>query len=124
MVSECVVARGGWGSPNALGRGAGGGGCVMWFVRSSLAVADHVSSGKKIQVDWSVNVGEDVVDIRVAKYSTSTASYSQDIIVLGERTLFCMKQEGLSPSPTCAVCTRSTSLGMAVKLFGACLNLD
>jgi Bardet-Biedl syndrome 9 protein len=51
--------------------------------------------GKKIQVDWSVNVGEDVVDIRVAKYSTSTASYSQDIIVLGERTLFCMKQEGV-----------------------------
>lgn len=56
--------------------------------------AGQGTGGKKIQVDWSVNVGEDVVDIRVARFSRSSATHTQDIIVLGERTLFCMKEQG------------------------------
>uniref|UniRef100_A0A7S1IUQ3 PTHB1 N-terminal domain-containing protein n=2 Tax=Eutreptiella gymnastica TaxID=73025 RepID=A0A7S1IUQ3_9EUGL len=52
------------------------------------------TGGKKIQVDWSLNVGEDVVDIRVAKFSRGSSNNQPDIIVLGERTVFIIKEQG------------------------------
>jgi len=50
--------------------------------------------GKKIQADWTVNVGEDIVDIRVASTGRGPAAGQQDVVVLGERTLFLLKEQG------------------------------
>eukprot|EP01012_Entosiphon_sulcatum_P026014 TRINITY_DN3140_c0_g1_i1.p1 TRINITY_DN3140_c0_g1~~TRINITY_DN3140_c0_g1_i1.p1 ORF type:complete len:869 (-),score=169.44 TRINITY_DN3140_c0_g1_i1:72-2678(-) len=50
--------------------------------------------GKRLQVDWAVDVGEDVIDIRVAKFQKNSSEGQTDIIVLGERTLFCISDQG------------------------------
>ncbi|XP_032228416.1 protein PTHB1 isoform X2 [Nematostella vectensis] len=47
-------------------------------------------SGKKLTVDWTTNIGECALDIKV--FSTSSSPTS--ILVLGERSLFCMKEDG------------------------------
>eukprot|EP01006_Ploeotia_vitrea_P029213 TRINITY_DN61798_c0_g1_i1.p1 TRINITY_DN61798_c0_g1~~TRINITY_DN61798_c0_g1_i1.p1 ORF type:complete len:865 (-),score=120.59 TRINITY_DN61798_c0_g1_i1:1500-4094(-) len=52
------------------------------------------SSGKRVSVTWSVNIGEDVVDIRTARYSNGLAPGEVDILVLGERHLYCIKEQG------------------------------
>jgi Bardet-Biedl syndrome 9 protein len=51
-------------------------------------------SSKKIQVDWSLNLGEHIISLFVARYSRSLAASNVDILVLGERTLFTIKENG------------------------------
>lgn len=46
------------------------------------------------QVEWSLNVGEQVVDIFVSRFSRSLTSTQVDIIVLCEKSLFCLKESG------------------------------
>lgn len=73
-------------------------------------------SGKEVQVDWSLNVGDHGVSIMVARFSSSLAASQSDIVLVGERTLFTIKPQGsirlqkrLDFSPSCATCFRSDS---------------
>jgi Bardet-Biedl syndrome 9 protein len=50
--------------------------------------------GKKVQVDWSANVGEEIYDIRVAKFSQFLSNTQTEIVAIGERTLFCIRENG------------------------------
>lgn len=50
--------------------------------------------GKKVQVNWSANVGEEVYDIKVARYSRYLSAAQYEILVLGERSLFVIKENG------------------------------
>eukprot|EP01060_Flectonema_neradi_P000961 TRINITY_DN1056_c1_g1_i1.p1 TRINITY_DN1056_c1_g1~~TRINITY_DN1056_c1_g1_i1.p1 ORF type:complete len:845 (+),score=132.55 TRINITY_DN1056_c1_g1_i1:68-2602(+) len=49
--------------------------------------------GLKLRSDWSVNLGEDVVDIRLCLFQSSSTQ-TPEILVLGERTLFILKESG------------------------------
>lgn len=48
------------------------------------------STGKKLQADWTLILGEGALDIHVPTYPSAT----QSIFVLGERNLFCLKDNG------------------------------
>lgn len=66
---------------------------------SAAAVVDAgaahgLVSSKRVQCDWSVNLGEHVVDIMVARYSRSLAASQIDILIVGEHTLFTLKEQG------------------------------
>uniref|UniRef100_H2XR31 Protein PTHB1-like n=1 Tax=Ciona intestinalis TaxID=7719 RepID=H2XR31_CIOIN len=50
----------------------------------------RVSTGKKILVDWSFNLGENGVDLQVVQINDK----SNVIMVLGERSIFCMDEGG------------------------------
>jgi Bardet-Biedl syndrome 9 protein len=52
------------------------------------------ATGRRLTPDWSTNIGEDTVDIRAAKVTRSLAQSQADIIVLGERTLYFLKETG------------------------------
>jgi Bardet-Biedl syndrome 9 protein len=66
------------------------------------AAADNVdrepgaegASGKKVQVDWSTNIGEHAQHIEVTRFSRSLSASQQEILVIGERTLFTIKENG------------------------------
>lgn len=73
-------------------------------------------SGKGVQVDWSLNVGDHGISIMVARFSSSLAACQSDIVLVGEKTLFTIKPQGsirlqkrLDFSPSCATCFRSNS---------------
>lgn len=53
-----------------------------------------IGAGKVIKVDWFVNVGERVTEIQVMQYSRSLSATQVDIFVLGEHTMFCLKESG------------------------------
>ncbi|KAL2084699.1 hypothetical protein ACEWY4_020217 [Coilia grayii] len=48
------------------------------------------SSGKRLQADWTLVLGEVALDIVVSSFSPST----HGIFVLGERSLYCLKDNG------------------------------
>ncbi|XP_078489458.1 protein PTHB1-like [Ciona intestinalis] len=50
----------------------------------------RVSTGKKISVDWSFNLGENGIDLQVVQINDK----SNVIMVLGERSIFCMDEGG------------------------------
>jgi Bardet-Biedl syndrome 9 protein len=52
------------------------------------------TSGKKVQVDWSTNIGEHAKHIEVCRFSRSLSANQQEILVIGERTLFTIKENG------------------------------
>merc|ERR1712190_148726 len=66
------------------------------------AAADNVdrepgaegASGKKVQVDWSTNIGEHAQHIEVTRFSRSLSANQQEILVVGERTIFTIKENG------------------------------
>mmetsp|Transcript_47987 Transcript_47987/g.121864 ORF Transcript_47987/g.121864 Transcript_47987/m.121864 type:complete len:863 (+) Transcript_47987:26-2614(+) len=66
------------------------------------AAADNVDqdqgaegkSGKKVQVDWSTNIGEHAQHIEVTRFSRSLAANQQEILVVGEHTIFTIKENG------------------------------
>jgi Bardet-Biedl syndrome 9 protein len=47
-----------------------------------------------LQVDWSLNMGETVIELFVARYSRSLAASQVDILVLTEKSLFTLKESG------------------------------
>jgi len=49
---------------------------------------------KKLQVAWSVSIGETCLDIQVGRVSPNLAPGQQDIVVLGVRTLLFLKDNG------------------------------
>lgn len=61
--------------------------------REETAGQQAGTEGKKIQSDWSIVLGEEVYDICVARYSQN-CSGQNEIIVLGEKTMFVVKENG------------------------------
>jgi Bardet-Biedl syndrome 9 protein len=55
---------------------------------------EGISSRKRLQVEWSMNVGEQILDLFVARYSRSLTATQIDIVALGERSLYCFKENG------------------------------
>ncbi|KAB0344867.1 hypothetical protein FD754_021793, partial [Muntiacus muntjak] len=61
-------------------------------------------SGKRLIVDWTLNIGEQALDICIVSFNQSASS----VFVLGERNFFCLKDNGqirfmkkLDYSPSC-----------------------
>ncbi|KAG7380834.1 hypothetical protein PHYPSEUDO_006727 [Phytophthora pseudosyringae] len=52
------------------------------------------ATSASVHCDWKVNIGEVIVDIRVARASYQESATSFDILVLGEFTLFGIKSHG------------------------------
>eukprot|EP01052_Picozoa_sp_SAG31_P018331 SAG31_NODE_1295_length_8952_cov_8.332957_2_plen_291_part_00 len=53
-----------------------------------------VRKGKKVQSTWEANVGEHVLDVQVCRLRRGLAPSQNDIVVLGEHTLFCLTDSG------------------------------
>ncbi|XP_056338909.1 protein PTHB1 isoform X2 [Oenanthe melanoleuca] len=65
-----------------------------------------LSSGKRLVVDWILNIGEQALDICVVSFNQGASS----VFVLGERNFFCLKDNGqirfmkkLDYSPSCFI---------------------
>ncbi|XP_077997147.1 protein PTHB1-like isoform X2 [Glandiceps talaboti] len=52
--------------------------------------SQKISKGKKITMDWSYNLGEQALDIAVVSFVNAPPS----IMILGERNLYCLKENG------------------------------
>ena len=55
---------------------------------------DEGKEGRKLQPDWSFNLGEDVMDMTICRVSRGLSSREREIAVLCERTLFVLKEDG------------------------------
>jgi Bardet-Biedl syndrome 9 protein len=51
---------------------------------------EEPSSGRKVTAEWAYNIGEAALDIVAVTWANSYC----DILVLGERNLFCLKDNG------------------------------
>ncbi|XP_025146975.3 protein PTHB1 isoform X1 [Bubalus bubalis] len=78
-------------------------------------------SGKRLVVDWTLNIGEQAVDICIVSFIQSASS----VFVLGERNFFCLKDNGqiqfmkkLDYSPSCFLPYCSVSEGTINTLIG------
>eukprot|EP01105_Mastigella_eilhardi_P001838 TRINITY_DN1223_c0_g1_i1.p1 TRINITY_DN1223_c0_g1~~TRINITY_DN1223_c0_g1_i1.p1 ORF type:complete len:972 (+),score=275.71 TRINITY_DN1223_c0_g1_i1:375-2918(+) len=79
--------------------------------KDSTIVPTSITMQKHLQMEWSTNIGEQALSIFVGRFSKSLAASQVDIIVLGERHLFCLKESGgirlqkrLDYHPSCACC--------------------
>jgi len=50
---------------------------------------------KKVQVDWRFILGEAALEIQVGRFSRSLTTHQIDILVLGERNLYCLSEIGV-----------------------------
>uniref|UniRef100_A0A8C8ZX58 Bardet-Biedl syndrome 9 n=1 Tax=Prolemur simus TaxID=1328070 RepID=A0A8C8ZX58_PROSS len=80
-----------------------------------------LGSGKRLVVDWSLNIGEQALDICIVSFNQSASS----VFVLGERNFFCLKDNGqirfmkkLDCSPSCFLPYCSVSEGTINTLIG------
>ncbi|NWS55887.1 PTHB1 protein, partial [Chunga burmeisteri] len=79
------------------------------------------SSGKRLAVDWVLNIGEQALDICVVSFDQAVSS----VFVLGERNFFCLKDNGqirfmkkLDYSPSCFIPYCSVKEGTINTLIG------
>ncbi|KAJ6662027.1 hypothetical protein lerEdw1_012874 [Lerista edwardsae] len=80
-----------------------------------------IGSGKRLVVDWVLNIGEQALDICVVSFNMTVSS----LFVLGERNFFCLKDNGqirfmkkLDCSPSCFLPYCSVSDGTINTLIG------
>ncbi|XP_054673020.1 protein PTHB1 isoform X4 [Grus americana] len=80
-----------------------------------------LSSGKRLVVDWVLNIGEQALDICVVSFNQAVSS----VFVLGERNFFCLKDNGqirfmkkLDYSPSCFIPYCSVKEGTINTLVG------
>ncbi|XP_059253498.1 protein PTHB1 [Mustela nigripes] len=80
-----------------------------------------LGSGKRLIVDWTLNIGEQALDICIVSFNQSASS----VFVLGERNFFCLKDNGqirfmkkLDCSPSCFLPYCSVSEGTINTLIG------
>lgn len=80
-----------------------------------------LGSGKRLVADWTLNIGEQARDICIVSFNQPVSS----IFVLGERNLFCLKENGqirfmkkLDCSPSCFLPYCSVSEGTINILIG------
>ncbi|XP_065439831.1 protein PTHB1 isoform X5 [Chrysemys picta bellii] len=79
-----------------------------------------MSSGKRLVMDWVLNIGEQALDICVVSFNQTSS-----VFVLGERNFFCLKDNGqirfmkkLDCSPSCFLPYCSVSEGTINTLVG------
>ena len=58
--------------------------CVSKKQLDPDALQDVKPTGKEVQVDWSLNLGEHGVAILVARLSPSLAASQSDIVIIGK----------------------------------------
>ncbi|XP_058152772.1 protein PTHB1 isoform X1 [Dasypus novemcinctus] len=80
-----------------------------------------LGSGKRLVVDWTLNIGEQALDICIVSFNQSVSS----VFVLGEKNFFCLKDNGqirfmkkLDCSPSCFLPYCSVSEGTVNTLIG------
>ncbi|NWX20100.1 PTHB1 protein, partial [Aegotheles bennettii] len=80
-----------------------------------------LSSGKRLAVDWVLNIGEQALDICVVSFNQAVSS----VFVLGERNFFCLKDNGqirfmkkLDYNPCCFIPYCSVKEGTINTLIG------
>ncbi|NXL60565.1 PTHB1 protein, partial [Chordeiles acutipennis] len=80
-----------------------------------------LSSGKRLVVDWVLNIGEQALDICIVSFNQAVSS----IFVLGERNFFCLKDNGqirfmkkLDYNPCCFIPYCSVKEGTINTLIG------
>uniref|UniRef100_A0A8P0NYV3 Bardet-Biedl syndrome 9 n=2 Tax=Canis lupus familiaris TaxID=9615 RepID=A0A8P0NYV3_CANLF len=80
-----------------------------------------LGSGKRLVVDWTLNIGEQALDICIVSFNQLASS----VFVLGERNFFCLKDNGqirfmkkLDCSPSCFLPYCSVSEGTMNTLIG------
>ncbi|XP_021028984.1 protein PTHB1 isoform X2 [Mus caroli] len=80
-----------------------------------------LGSGKRLVVDWTLNIGEQALDICIFPLNQSASS----VFVLGERNFFCLKDNGqirfmkkLGYNPSCFLPYCSVSEGTIHTLIG------
>ncbi|KAM5273652.1 protein PTHB1 [Ctenodactylus gundi] len=80
-----------------------------------------LGSGKRLVVDWTLNIGEQALDICIVSFNQSASS----VFILGERNFFCLKENGqirfmkkLDCSPSCFLPYCSVSEGDINTLIG------
>ncbi|XP_062034826.1 protein PTHB1 isoform X1 [Lepus europaeus] len=80
-----------------------------------------LGSGKRLVVDWTLNIGEQALDICIVSFNQTVSS----VFVLGERNFFCLKDNGqirfmkkLDCSPSCFLPYCSVSEGTINTLIG------
>ncbi|XP_025924358.1 protein PTHB1 isoform X4 [Apteryx rowi] len=80
-----------------------------------------LSSGKRLVVDWVLNIGEQALDICIVSFNQAVSS----VFVLGERNFFCLKDNGqirfmkkLDCSPSCFLPYCSVTEGTINTLVG------
>nr|XP_020824725.1 protein PTHB1 isoform X3 [Phascolarctos cinereus] len=85
-----------------------------------------LGAGKRLVVDWTLNIGEQALDICVVSFSQSASS----VLVLGERNFFCLKDNGqirfmkkLGFSPSCFLPYCAVSEGAVSTLIGNHSNM-
>ncbi|XP_058533958.1 protein PTHB1 isoform X2 [Ochotona princeps] len=85
-----------------------------------------LGSGKRLVVDWTLNIGEQALDICIVSFNQSASS----VFVLGERNFFCLKDNGqirfmkkLDCSPSCFLPYCSVSEGTINTLIGNHSNM-
>lgn len=71
--------------------------------------SEGISAARGLQAYWSCQLGESVLDVFVAKFSRALGPGCVDIVILGERTLFTLREQGtvrlqkvLGYQPACA----------------------
>ncbi|XP_062322172.1 protein PTHB1 [Osmerus eperlanus] len=84
------------------------------------------TAGKRLTADWTLVLGEQAVDLCVPTFSQSTTS----IFVLGERNLYCLKDNGqisfmkkLEYNPSCFLPYASVTEGTTNTLLGNHTNM-
>ncbi|KAM6282152.1 protein PTHB1 isoform 2-T3 [Porphyrio hochstetteri] len=80
-----------------------------------------LGSGKRLVVDWVLNIGEQALDICIVSFNQTVSS----VFVLGERNFFCLKDNGqirfmkkLDYSPSCFIPYCSVKEGTINTLVG------
>ncbi|XP_006887666.1 PREDICTED: protein PTHB1 isoform X4 [Elephantulus edwardii] len=80
-----------------------------------------LGSGKRLVVDWTLNIGEQALDICIVSFNQLASS----VFVLGERNFFCLKDNGqirfmkkLDCNPSCFLPYCSVSEGTINTLIG------
>ncbi|XP_018426780.1 PREDICTED: protein PTHB1 [Nanorana parkeri] len=80
-----------------------------------------IASGKRLLTDWTLNIGEQALDISIVSFNNTAFS----IFVLGEINFFCLKENGqirfmkkLEYSPSCFLPYCSVSEGTINSLVG------
>ncbi|XP_006832205.1 PREDICTED: protein PTHB1-like [Chrysochloris asiatica] len=83
-------------------------------------------SGRRLVVDWTLNIGEQALDICIVSFNQSASS----VFVLGERNFFCLKDNGqirfmkkLDCNPSCFLPYCSVSEGTVNTLIGNHSNM-
>ncbi|CAM9678200.1 unnamed protein product [Ectocarpus sp. 8 AP-2014] len=71
--------------------------------------SEGISAARGLQAYWSCQLGEAVLDVFVAKFSRALGPGCVDVVVVGERTLFTLREQGtvrlqkvLGYQPACA----------------------